>query len=283
MVAREGNITKAARKLNVTQPSLSELISDLEYNLKVQLFERLPRGVRLTPQGERLYLYAKKVVEEHEAFEESFYEKEDNIRGELKIITYPFVGAEWLIPSLNKFIRNYPAVDIKIRLEPENINPAEADITLATYIPHQPHLIQKPLFSARTHLFASKDYLKKYGIPQIPEDLNNHRLITYRGNYYSTDRSINLILHTGLKANEPLRKSKLEIDSLNGMMNAALQGYGIVELPNYQVVLNSGLEIVLPNIYGEDIMLYYIFLANRKNSKKLNKVYEYFLKSGIKL
>ncbi len=282
MVAREGNITRAARNLNVTQPSLSELISDLEYHLKVQLFERLPRGVRLTPQGERLYVYAKKVIEEHEVFEKAFYEKEDDIGGELKIITYPFLGAEWLIPNLKSFIRNYPNVDIKIHLKSENHNPLEADITIATYIPYQPSLIQKPLFSARAQLFASKEYLKKHGTPQKPEDLDNHRLITYRGHYYSVDKSINTSLYAGLKPGQPLRKSHLEIDSLSGMINAAIQGYGIVDIPNYQLVLDAGLEVVLPELCGEDIMLYYIFPENRKNSKKINKMYDYLIKSGLK-
>jgi DNA-binding transcriptional LysR family regulator len=77
---------------------------------------------------------------------------------------------------------------------------------------------------------------------------------------------------------EPPRKSSIEIDSLQGMINSALAGYGITELPNYSVVLNSELKMVLPEIYGEDIIIYYIFMNNRKNSKKISKLYEFLIK-----
>src|ERR1700704_6902157 len=54
-VARELQITRAARKLNVAQPALSQAIAQLESELGVQLLERQVRGVTLTPAGEVFY------------------------------------------------------------------------------------------------------------------------------------------------------------------------------------------------------------------------------------
>lgn len=278
IVAQEGNLTRAANRLNISQPALSKALADFEDRLNVKVFYRVRHGMELTPQGERLYVYAKKVIQENEAFVRQFYDDQEIIEGDLKIITYPFIGAEWLLPNLKGFIKAFPEVDIKIRLESESPNLTEADVIIAAYIPNQPHLIQKPLFSARTHLFASKEYLKKYGIPQTPEDLDNHRLITYRGNYSSATRGIDIVIKTGMSAWEPPRKSSIEIDSLQGMINSALAGYGIAELPNYPAVLNSELKMVLPEIHGEDIIIYYIFMDNRKNSKKISKLYEFLIK-----
>lgn len=278
-IAGEGNLTRAADKLNISQPALSKSLRMFEDQIKTKLFERIPGGMHLTPQGERLYEYAKKVLDEHNAFERQFFDNRDLIAGELKIITHPFVGAEWLIPNLKQFINSHPELDIKIRLGTDNLNLSEADVVMATFIPHQRHLIQKPLFSARNHLFASKEYLKKYGVPQKPEDLNHHRLITYcETNFYLSNRSSNLVINAGLKEGQLPRKSSVEIDSLRGLINSALQGYGIVELPDYSIILNSGLEIVLPEIHGEDIMLYYIYPESRKFSKKIIKLYDYLSK-----
>lgn len=280
MIAREGNMTRAAEKLNVSQPSLSQLIDALEHNMKTKLFERFPRGMRLTAQGEQLYAYATQVMELTDSFEKYFYEKEDEIEGEIKILTTPFMGSDWLIPILNGFLDKYPKLTVKILLRNDNIDPSEADVVISTLIPHQPHLIQKHLFSPQIKLFASQAYLKKFGTPQTAEDLNHHRLITYRGNYYTAYGSTNWILNVGIQAGQASRKSYLEIDSLTGMLNSAMHGYGIVELPNISVVINSGLKEVLPETIGPVIDLYYIFPEKRKNSKKINLLFKYLAKKG---
>lgn len=279
-VAKEGSLTKAAGKLNISISALCRSVQYFEYSLRMTLFERVPQGMLLTHQGERLYDYAKKLIEEAQLFERALRENEDELRGDLRIITFPFVGAEFLVPNLKGFYEKYPEVSIKICIESENINPYEADVILSAYLPHQPHLIQKELFPMHTQLFASEAYLNKYGIPKKPEDFDRHRLITYRGNAPSHLRSITSLLNIGKSANDLPRKSDLEVSSLHGMLNAALEGYGIVELPNYKKVVESGLKVVLPEIRGESTPLYYIFSENRKRSKKINKFYEYLTKNS---
>jgi DNA-binding transcriptional LysR family regulator len=67
-VAEEGQITRAAEKLYIAQPALSQAISQLESELGLKLLERHPRGVRLTPSGEAFLEKARTVVEtEHDA------------------------------------------------------------------------------------------------------------------------------------------------------------------------------------------------------------------------
>ncbi|AIK95813.1 hypothetical protein ID47_02280 [Candidatus Paracaedibacter acanthamoebae] len=280
MVAREGSMTKAAAKLNVSQPSLSVLIGDLEYNLKTQLFERLPAGVRLTAQGERLYAFAEKMLEQTDNFEKNFHEKEEEAEGEIKIITTPFVGAEWLVPHLTDFLKKHPKINIRILLRSENINLQEGDIAILTPVPQQPHLIQQHLFTVQVRLFASLSYIKKYGTPQTPQDLDNHHLITYKGNHYSPYGSINWVLNLGNTDRNLPRKSYFEIDSLHGMLRSAIQGLGIVELPNYSIILDSGLIEVLPAVKGPETPIYFIFPKTRKSSKKINLLLEYLSKRG---
>lgn len=182
-IAREGNLTRAAEKLNISQPALSRILIMFENRLKTKLFERLSNGMRLTPDGERLYRLAEKIINQVNSFERVFYEKEDEVEGEIKIITTPFVGSEWLVPNLEGFLQKHPGIRIKVFLTSDDINITEGDVAICTQFLHQPHLIQKPLFTARIRLFASPSYLKKYGVPEKPEDLDNHHLITYRGDY----------------------------------------------------------------------------------------------------
>jgi DNA-binding transcriptional LysR family regulator len=280
MVAREGSMTKAAAKLNVSQPSLSVLIGDLEYNLKTQLFERLPAGVRLTAHGEELYAFAETILQQTDSFEKKFHEKEDEISGDLKIVTTPFTGTNWLVPALKDFLKKHPAIKIKILLRSENFSPSDGDVVISALIPHQPHLIQKPLFSVNIRLFASSEYLRIFGIPQRVEDLNQHRLITYKGNYYTAYGSTNWVLNVGIKAGQAPRTSYFEIDSLQGMFISAQMGYGIAELPDLFITPECGLIEIIPTLVGPTVDLYYIFPENRRNSKKIDKLFQYLLKRG---
>ncbi|WP_163535730.1 LysR family transcriptional regulator, partial [Klebsiella pneumoniae] len=61
-LAEEGNIHRAAAALNMTQPAASKLLRELEAMLDVQLFERMPRGMRPTRYGDALIRHARAVV-----------------------------------------------------------------------------------------------------------------------------------------------------------------------------------------------------------------------------
>ncbi|MFZ8904901.1 MAG: LysR family transcriptional regulator, partial [bacterium] len=63
-VVESKSINSASQRLNVSQPSVSKTLQNLEYELGVQLFERSIRGVNLTPEGEILYEHALKLLEE---------------------------------------------------------------------------------------------------------------------------------------------------------------------------------------------------------------------------
>ena len=274
-MAQEGTLAKASERIHVVPSALTKSISDFEYQMKTQLFDRLPKGMKLTPQGERLFIFAKQFLSQAESFERVFHEKEDEIEGEIKIITTSYLGTEWLVPALNKFLKKHPKLNFKILLKNDDIHPAEGDIAIATLIPHQPHLIQHHLFTANIQLFASSTYLKEFGVPQTLADLNNHQLITYKGNHYSSYGSTNWILNAGNTVEMFSRKSYFEIDSLRGMLEAALQGYGIVEMPDYSRVLESGLKEVMPEFQGPKIDIYFIYPKSRNKSKKINLLLKY--------
>ncbi|WP_010303209.1 LysR family transcriptional regulator [Candidatus Odyssella thessalonicensis] len=269
MVAREGSITRAAQLLNISQPALSMIISDLEHNVRTQLFERIPKGVRLTSQGEALYVYARKFVEEHEAFENLFYEKNDEIEGKLKIVTTPYLGSEWLMLKIEKFLKKHPKLRIRIEVrEDKDIHTAEGDVMISTPLHHQPNLIQKVLFKVHIRLIACPTYLKKHGTPEQAQDLDAHQLITYGGSSYSPYGNTNWILTMGREGQLP-RESYLEINSLQGIINAARAGYGIAEVPDFPGVLRDDLEEIKLNIEVPTGQVNYIYHSSRLHSKKL--------------
>lgn len=74
-VAKAGSLSKAAEELSVAQPNLSRAIKDLEKELDVTIFDRKPKGIALTPDGERLIDYGRKILKEIDDVEKEFREK----------------------------------------------------------------------------------------------------------------------------------------------------------------------------------------------------------------
>lgn len=71
-VAECGSITKAAKELYISQPSLTKSIANLEAEYDIQLLERVPKGVSLTPEGREFFDYAKDVVNSRQVLDEAF-------------------------------------------------------------------------------------------------------------------------------------------------------------------------------------------------------------------
>lgn len=114
-VAREGNFTRAAERLNLSQPSLSARMKQLEQSLGGQvLINRRARPVTLTPVGEALLVYAERALGILEAAEAAVQVASEGKSGRL-VITTPFSIATSLLPGLvNDFSRIYPLVELQI-------------------------------------------------------------------------------------------------------------------------------------------------------------------------
>lgn len=75
-VANENSMNEAARKLFISQPSLSTAVKELEEELGIKLFNRTSRGILVTPEGKEFIGYARQVVEQYELIETKYISKE---------------------------------------------------------------------------------------------------------------------------------------------------------------------------------------------------------------
>ncbi len=152
VVAQEGQITRAAAKLHMTQPSLSQAITQLEDELGLQLFERHARGVSLTSAGERFYAKAALAVTATAEVQEA---ANALVRAELGTIALGFVGAPPGLDSpraLEAFSRAHPRIDIRYRELPFPSAPttawlAEVDVAVCHTPPAHPRVWTEPLRS----------------------------------------------------------------------------------------------------------------------------------------
>ena len=103
-VAEEGHITRAAERLGMQQPPLSQQIKALEAELEVQLFRRKPRGVELTDAGESLLVDARRILDEVEA---ALTRVRRTARGELGRLAVGFNASAPFHPFVTRVIRDF--------------------------------------------------------------------------------------------------------------------------------------------------------------------------------
>lgn len=117
-VAKEGSFTKAGEELCVSQPAVSQSIKLLEENLGAKLFMRVPKGVKLTPEGEALYSYVKRGYEYIKMGEEQFKKMLDLEHGEIRIGASDMTLQFYLLPYLEQFHESYPGIKVLVTNAP---------------------------------------------------------------------------------------------------------------------------------------------------------------------
>lgn len=112
--AKEQNLSRAAERLFVTQPSVSHAIRQLEEQLAVNLFHRGPRGVTLTEEGQLLYDYVDQAFHALESAERLIGEQGRLLRGELRIGGGDSLIKHYLLPHLSRFCSDYPDIHLNL-------------------------------------------------------------------------------------------------------------------------------------------------------------------------
>lgn len=115
-VAREGNLTRAAQELCISQPAVSKQLLSLEKSLGMALFHRLSKGVQLTESGELLFEYSTRLFELEAEAERALAELRDLQRGRLVIGASTTIGIYLLPEILGEFQKLYPKIELRLEI-----------------------------------------------------------------------------------------------------------------------------------------------------------------------
>ena len=142
-IAINKSISKASKKMNISQSALSRQIQDLEYDLKTPLFIRHQKGVRLTEQGENLFNTVSQINFSISEFEKKLMYKKTKPVGKLTISTTVGFGSTWLTPRINKFTNQFPDIDVSLLMSDEEVDLSSraADVAVRVKKPTQANLI----------------------------------------------------------------------------------------------------------------------------------------------
>jgi DNA-binding transcriptional LysR family regulator len=164
VVAKCGNISKAAKELFISQPAISKSIRKLEESLETTLFIRSSKGVRLTDEGEILFSH---VEEAFSILDDGEKQLQQNIKlgiGHLRIGVSTTLCKYMLMPYLSRFIKENPNVKISIVCQDSNdslkmIAENKLDLGFVGMFHHIKDIDFTPVVKTQDIFVASPDYL----------------------------------------------------------------------------------------------------------------------------
>ena len=267
--AETGSLTAAGDRLKISQSAVSRQIAALESGIGVPLFQRHARGLVLTDAGIKLHAATTDMARAASVAHNVVKDAMDRPQGDLTVTAPIAFGSTWLVSRLQKFADLYPDIHLHLYLDDREYDllKLEAECAIRLWAADKADLIQRKLSSVNTSLYAAPSYLEKYGTPEVPQDLDHHRIIVY-GEQISPMHHANWAQRVG-RDDRPPREASLTVNNVIGMVRAAEAGLGVADLPDYMIPENSNLVKVLPGMKGPHFDLYFIYPSDLRRSNRI--------------
>lgn len=292
-VVELGSFSKAAKVLNMAPSSITRCIDKLESELGVTLLKRSTRQLLLTDKGHVFLKGSNKLVADSDYLLMSLSNQNTEPEGSLRISTFESFGRLNICPLIPEFLDRYPKINIEIELDNKMVDLGGENIDLAIRIgiPEDSSLKSRKLLSNYTCICASPGYLSKHDNIEQPQDLSMHNCLLLNQQrqriYWYLKNS-----HQNVKV---AVSGNLKSKGGTPLLEAALQGLGVVQLANWMVtdfVKHGDLVVCLKdwepllnessngNIYAiykdnpypnPNIRLFIDYLIDKTHNKKINE------------
>lgn len=241
-----GSLTAAAREFDMTQPTVSKLLSQLERQLGVRLFERSTRGLAPTEQGQRFHADARLVLEQFDAAVSAVQGMTGQPVGQLRINAPVALGQYRINAMVQRFLADHPGIDIELILNDRFADLVEEGVDVAFRLGGTlpPDAVGRHLATVERFLVAAPAYCARRGVPALPADLAGHDLIRFA---WTPGTSIELF-----RAGERVKVSvagRFRANNALAIREALAMGNGIGICPDWLVrdLLDSGALVrILP-------------------------------------
>lgn len=180
-VVRTGSFSEVARERELSPSSVARIIGLLEADLGVRLLQRSTRKIGLTEAGQLVFERTHPLLEELTRIQAEVKELSVNPKGSIRITASPSFGTLCLAPLLGEFSALYPEITLDLVVDDKISDLVDEKIDLAVRQGPLPdsNLIAERLMSTRYRVCASPTYLARYGIPEAPEDVSQHRCLVF--------------------------------------------------------------------------------------------------------
>lgn len=266
-VAETEGFASGARKLGVSPPVTTRAIADLEERLGVKLLTRTTRYVRVTDAGKRYLDDCKRILGEIEEADDAAAGINGEPNGHLAVTAPVVFGRLFVQPGVIEYLNRYPKMDLSALYLDRVVNLLEEGLDVGVRIGE---LADSSMRAARVGtvrrvLCASPDYIARMGLPQTPDDLLTHTIISAS--------SVNPTIEWKFNQVKTVRiKPRLSLSTNDSAIDAAVSGFGIARQMSYQIApqLESGqLKIVLSDFELSPLPIHILHREGRYASAKI--------------
>lgn len=173
LVARRAGFATAAEELGVSPAFISKRIALLEKTLDVSLLHRTTRRVAITEDGERIYEWAQRILNDVDQMMDELSEVRQAPQGMLRVVSSFGFGRRFVAPALSALARQYPQLELRLDVSDRLVDLVSEGFDLDIRIGDDiaPNLIARKLADNQRILCASPAYLQRHGAPKNPAEL----------------------------------------------------------------------------------------------------------------
>lgn len=266
-VAESRSFASAARYLNVSAPSITRIVGDLEADLGVKLLHRTTRSVTLTDIGARYLEDAKTLLADMQCADDAARGAHGTPSGTLRVTASTMFGMLYVSPIITQFLDQHEGVSVDAMFLDRVVNIIDEGIDVAVRIGElqDSSLMASRVGSVQLQVCGSPEYFRENGIPQEPADISNHRTIglslgNFQGGWAFADGVVVKPQH------------RLHFNTIPAALEAARSGWGLVRVLSYQIGpdLEAGhLQTVLHDFAPPSIPIHVIHGHGRRAAAKV--------------
>ncbi|MCB1371906.1 MAG: LysR family transcriptional regulator [Rhodobacteraceae bacterium] len=269
MVAEEGSFTRAATRLGLSQPALSQIVRRLEERLGVRLLARTTRSVAATPAGERLAQRFAPILRELDEGVAELRAFRDRPSGHIRITAVEHAARTILGPALARFLPAFPDVSVEVVVDYGLVDVVADRFDAGVRLGEQ---VEKDMIAARIGpdipmaIVAAPGHFAEHPAPREPEDLAGHRCINLRLPGSGTLNAWRL-LRKGREARVQV-EGPLTFNTIELILDAALAGLGLAYLPRDQLEphLRAGRLVQVLERWTPPLPGYHLYYPNRRHN-----------------
>lgn len=228
-VAEQGSFQRAAERLRVSSSHVSRQVARLEERLQARLLYRTTRRVSLTEAGQTFLARCQRLIEERDQAFRAIGDLQGAPTGLLRMTAAIAYGERFIVPLVNDFMALHPQLRVEIELTNRNLDLVQDGYDLAIRLGRlsESRLVATRIAPRAMYLCAAPSYLAHYGRPHSLSELTRHNCLIGTGDTWMFQAD---------GREYPFKPSgNWRCNSGQAVLDAALRGFGLCQLPDYYV------------------------------------------------
>lgn len=275
-VVRKGGFAAAAEELGLSPAYVSKRIQILETTLGSRLLHRTSRRVALTDDGERVQRWAVRILDDVQQLQDELSEAHTEPRGRLHLCSSFGFGRNHVAPAISLLAEQYPELEIRLDVFDRVVDIVHEGFDLEIHVGDDiagQHIGRRLVTNNRV-LCASPDYLKRRGVPESLQELQQHDCLVLK----ERDNAFGIWQLQGPEGEASVRVSgPLSSNSGEIVLQWALDGRGVLLRSMWDVkpLLDQGRLVQVLADYRQSADVWAVYPTRLANSGKLRVCVEF--------